>query len=71
MRNRFCTITLTIVCFLFVPLIAGAQGGSPAAVLPEAHYRFSTAIEGQIVRHDFILYNKGSADLTIEKIKTG
>jgi hypothetical protein len=56
---------------LLAPLIAGAQGGSPAAVLPEAHYRFGTAIEGEIVRHDFILQNKGSADLTIEKIKTG
>ena len=71
MRSRFCNITLTIVCFLLVPLIAGAQGDSPAAVLPEANYRFDTAIEGEIVRHDFILYNKGSAELTIEKIKTG
>ena len=71
MRSRSCNIPLTIVCFLLVPLIADAQGGSPAAVLPEAHYQFSTAIEGEIVRHDFILYNKGSADLTIEKIKTG
>jgi len=56
---------------LLVPLIAGAQGGSPAAVLPEVHYRFGTAIEGETVRHDFILQNKGSADLKIEKIKTG
>ena len=71
MRNRYRNVILAIVCCMLVPLIAGAQGDSPAAVLPEAHYRFSTAIEGEIVRHDFILYNKGSADLTIEKIKTG
>jgi hypothetical protein len=71
MRNRSCKITLTIICFLLLPLIAGAKGGSPTAVLPEVHYRFGTAIEGQTVRHDFILLNKGSADLTIEKIKTG
>jgi hypothetical protein len=56
---------------MLVLLIAGAQGDLPAAILPEAHYRFNTAIEGEIVRHDFILYNKGSAELTIEKIKTG
>jgi len=56
---------------LLVPLIADAQGGSPAAVLPAVHYRFGSAIEGETVQHDFILQNKGSADLKIEKIKTG
>jgi hypothetical protein len=71
MRNRYPYVILAIVCFLLLPLIAGAQGGSPAAILPEVHYRFGTAIEGETVRHDFILLNKGSADLTIEKIKTG
>jgi hypothetical protein len=71
MRNQYRNVILAIVCCMLVPLIAGAQGDSPAAVLPEAHYRFSTAIEGEIVQHDFILYNKGSAELTIEKIKTG
>jgi hypothetical protein len=71
MRNPYCTITLTIVCFLFAPLIAGAQEDLPEAVMPEAHYRFGTAIEGEIVRHDYILYNQGRAELTIEKIKTG
>lgn len=63
--------TLVIVCCWLAPLLAGAQGGAPAAVLPENSYRFGTAIEGETVRHDFILHNKGSADLRIEKIKTG
>jgi hypothetical protein len=71
MRNRFRNAALTIICCLLTPLIASAQAGPPAAILQEAHYRFGTAIDGEIVRHDFILHNKGSADLTIEKIKTG
>jgi hypothetical protein len=71
MKNRYPNVMLAIVCCMLFPLIVGAQEDFPAAVLPEAHYRFGTAIEGEIVRHDYILYNQGRADLTIEKIKTG
>jgi len=71
MKHRYLNVMLAIACCLLVPLIAGAQKEFPAAVLPEAHYRFGTAIEGEIVRHDYILYNQGRAELTIEKIKTG
>ena len=39
--------------------------------MPEAQHRFGTAIEGETVQHDFILHNKGTADLRIEKITTG
>jgi len=71
MRPLSCIAALVIVCCLLSPVHAGAQEGLPAAVLPETHYRFGTAIEGEIIRHDFILYNKGHVDLKIEKIKTG
>jgi hypothetical protein len=71
MINRICIILLIIACGVTVPVIAKAQGSAPAAVLPESDYRFGTAVEGEIVRHDFILHNKGKADLKIEKIKTG
>ena len=71
MRSLSHKAALVIVCCLLGPLFAGAQEGSPATVLPETHYLFGTAIEGEIVRHDFILYNKGRVDLRIEKIKTG
>jgi hypothetical protein len=56
-----------VVCCLLGPLFAGAQEGSPAAVLPEIHCRFGTATEGEPVRHDFLLCSRGSTDLGIEK----
>jgi len=71
MKGLSRKVILVIVCCWLAPFLAGAQGGAPAAVLPENSYRFGTAIEGETVRHDFILHNKGSADLKIEKIKTG
>ena len=62
---------ITIVGFLLFSCIVEARAGAPAAILPETEYRFGTAVEGDIVRHDFILLNKGNAELRIEKIKTG
>jgi hypothetical protein len=56
---------------LLFSCIVEARAGAPTAILPETEYRFGTAIEGDIVRHDFILLNKGNAELRIEKIKTG
>jgi hypothetical protein len=69
MKNPFQILMAAF--FLLILLVAEAQAGAPEAVLPEAQYRFGTAIEGDVVRHDFILLNKGNADLKIEKIKTG
>jgi hypothetical protein len=65
MKNPFHIIT--VVCFLLISFVVEAQAGAPEAMLPEAQHRFGTAIEGDIVRHDFILLNRGNADLKIEK----
>lgn len=64
-------LLLTII--VFAPFVSQAQqfGFHPEAVLPEYHYRFGSALEGDTVRHTFILHNKGAADLVIERIKSG
>ena len=71
MMNWICMILIAIFAGVPLPANAKTQGGTPEAVLPEAQYRFGAAIEGETVQHDFILHNKGTADLRIEKIKTG
>ncbi|MFO7687178.1 MAG: hypothetical protein R6V60_13930 [Desulfobacterales bacterium] len=47
------------------------QGPAPAAVFSQPSFQFESALEGQTVEHDFVVQNKGNADLQIEKIKTG
>ncbi|MCU0560710.1 MAG: DUF1573 domain-containing protein [Desulfobacterales bacterium] len=47
------------------------QAPAPAAFFPQINFQFENALEGQAVEHDFLVQNKGSADLQIEKIKTG
>lgn len=42
----------------------------PLAHLPKQRHEFTPVMEGKEVVHDFILQNKGSAPLEIQKVKT-
>ena len=42
----------------------------PIAHLPAFRYQFEPVLEGRQVTHDFVVQNKGSAPLEIQKVKT-
>ena len=42
----------------------------PLAFLPSLRYEFKPVMEGREVIHDFVVQNKGSAPLEIQKVKT-
>jgi hypothetical protein len=42
----------------------------PAAYLPTLRYEFAPVLEGQEVRHDFVIQNKGDALLEVQRVKT-
>ena len=42
----------------------------PSVYLPAARYEFAPVVEGREVTHDFVVQNKGSAPLEIQKVKT-
>jgi hypothetical protein len=42
----------------------------PIAHLPALRYTFEPVLEGRQVTHDFVVLNKGSAPLEIQKVKT-
>ena len=42
----------------------------PSAHLPAARYEFAPVVEGQEVSHNFVLQNKGTAPLEVQKVKT-
>jgi hypothetical protein len=44
--------------------------GSPQLFVPETKFEFGEVHEGEAVRHQFILKNKGSSALTIKDVKT-
>jgi hypothetical protein len=43
----------------------------PSILIPESLYKFSPVLEGTEIIHDFIVQNKGTAPLKIEKVRTG
>ncbi len=45
--------------------------GTPTAVAPDPVYEFKPVLEGEEVVNDFVIQNKGTAPLRIERVKTG
>jgi hypothetical protein len=43
----------------------------PPVLVPESLYKFGPVLEGTEIKHDFIVQNKGTAPLKIEKVRTG
>lgn len=57
--------------FLFAAIGFGAQDDSkPSAFYPQTHYKFSTVLDGAKIVHEFVIQNKGTATLKIERVKT-
>ena len=56
---------ITTVCF------GTEDQSSPTAFFPETSYQFAPVLDGGKVVHEFILQNKGTATLKVERVKTG
>jgi hypothetical protein len=70
MRSKlsFCGIILILLFFLAVSNAANAK--TPQIVLPETQFEFPPVFEGQPVRHDFVIQNRGDAPLDIMAVRT-
>ena len=68
-------VTMAVLfCLLLFAIHSDAEnitGGKPVAFLPEQIFEFEPVIEGDIVIHDFIIQNKGTAPLVIHKVRAG
>ncbi len=69
------TLGIVIGCMIYFtthPVSAkNSTEKRPLAVIQEQTYKFVQVVEGSMVTHDFIIQNKGTAPLVIEKVKTG
>ena len=73
MKLKALTV-FSIVLFLtlFAAVCFGNQDQSaPSAVFPETSYEFPAVLDGAKVVHEFIIQNKGTATLKVERVKTG
>ncbi len=69
------TLTLSILILISTTFAAtsfGVQDDSqPSAYFPETAYEFTPVLDGDRVVHDFVIQNKGSATLKVDRVKTG
>ena len=61
---------------VFVTLPAAVCFGTedppqPTVFFPETSYEFSPVLDGVKVVHEFVIQNKGTATLKVDKVKTG
>jgi len=48
-----------------------ATADAPIAFFPVTYYQFEQVVEGNKATYDFVVQNKGTAELKITKVKTG
>ena len=60
-------ILLALIVISFSSIFA--QFGNPKIVAHEKEYDFGDIQEGEIVSHDFVIFNRGTNTLKIEKVK--
>lgn len=60
---------IKFLIFIFVNISLFAQFGNPKIVPLEKSFDFGDIKEGEVVSHDFIVFNKGTNTLKIEKVK--
>ena len=73
MRSRTLTgLSVLLFLTLFAAVCFGSQDQSgPKAVFPESSYEFPAVLDGAKVVHEFVIQNKGTAPLKVERVKTG
>ena len=50
-------------------VIKASLDKAPKAVFPQTKYQFSPVFEGQEIKHDFVVENRGQAPLVIKSIR--
>jgi len=73
MKLKALTVfSIALFVTLFAAVCFGTQDqSSPSAAFPETSYEFSPVLDGAKVVHEFVIQNKGTAPLKVEKVKTG
>ena len=65
-------LSVVLLMTLFAAASANAQDDQdPRVFFPSTQYEFASVLDGDRVVHDFIIQNKGTAVLTVDRVKTG
>ena len=79
MKSKILLTIFPFFLFFFIPFSFGAGGKQiaatshkePSVFFPSAKYEFEPVAEGIVIRHNFIVQNKGDETLHINKVRSG
>jgi hypothetical protein len=75
MKKKTIFLFTLACCILFFQTGAFGTENDPLNVspvfVPETRFQFGPVLEGTEITHDFIVQNKGTTPLKIEKVRTG
>lgn len=70
--KAFTVFSIALSLTLFTAVCFGTQDQSgPTAVYPATSYEFAPVLDGSKVVHEFVIQNKGTVPLKVERVKTG
>jgi len=71
-RNIFAFVSAVCVFFLTTSFLSAESQSqkAPSAYFPADQYEFDQILEGDDVRHDLIIQNKGNAPLEVKEVGT-
>ena len=66
-------VMLTVAIFLTGNAIGAEESppASPSAFIAQPEYTFDPVVDGTQVMHDYVIQNRGTKTLEIQKVKTG
>ena len=70
LKGIFCQC-LVLFVWVGLSLAAGEKKATPVIEVEEPTYDFHQVTEGEKMKHDFRVFNRGNAPLEIESVKPG
>ncbi len=67
----FAAGTVMLVLVLLAPGAMARDDGAPSAFFPQTRYEFAPVLDGEKVVHEFVIQNKGTRPLNVQRVKTG
>jgi hypothetical protein len=67
----FIALAITLALAFLVPGAVAQDDGSPVVFFPQTRYEFSPVLDGDKVVHEFVIQNKGTRILNVQRVKTG
>ncbi len=67
----FAAIAATLALVLSAPAAVAQDNDGPVVFFPQTRYEFAPVLDGEKVVHDFVIQNKGSQTLSVQRVKTG